>query len=154
MGKISQVAYWQTKTMCTGICFLQSYPGAEPQNQLSGRWGCVVNEGGFRWERAVPLLRTASGPQDPLPTPSSRVGGPGARRGERLAVARCAAPGRAAAPELLFAVSLTFHFWFSSLRAPGRGVLDKPCRLWALTSESILSQMGTIDWNEKLILNQ
>lgn len=33
-------------------------------------------------------------------------------------------------------------------------MLDKPCRLWALTSESILSQMGTIDWNEKLILNQ
>lgn len=104
----------------------------------------------------MPLLRTASGPQDPLLTPSSRVGGPGARRGggERLAAAPCAAPGRAAAPELLFAVSLTFHFWFFSLRAPGRGVLDKPCRLWALTSESILSQMGTIDWNEKLILNQ
>lgn len=33
-------------------------------------------------------------------------------------------------------------------------VFDKPCRLRALTSESILSQMGTMEWNEKLILNQ
>lgn len=83
----------------------------------------------------------------PPPTPSARREARARARG---------APGLRRPPreQLLFAVSLALQFPFFSLRAPCGGVLDKPCRLWALTSESILSQMGTIDWNEKLILNQ
>lgn len=67
-----------------------------------------------------------------------------------------AAPGRAAARAAFICSPFNFPFLvpFPSLRAPCGGVLDKLCPLWALTSESILSQMGTIDWNEKLILNQ
>lgn len=99
-----------------------------------------------------------SGPQTPGASPDPRFLGRRPRRtpgGESAGLLGHARPwGAQPRQQLLFAVSLTLHFWFSSLRAPCRGVLDKPCRLWALTSESILSQMGTIDWNEKLILNQ
>lgn len=98
----------------------------------------------------MPSSGRPAGPR-PSPDPQLRGERPGARGGERRL------PGRSPWPEARAAVICSLFSSPSplpSLRAPRGGVLDKPCRLWALTSESILSQMGTIDWNEKLILNQ
>lgn len=72
----------------------------------------------------------------------------------RLRGRASAAQGRAAARAAFICsfFNSPFLVLFPSSALP-RSVRE-PCRLWALNSESILSQMVTIDWNEKLILNQ
>lgn len=143
------MAYWQTKRMCVGIRFFSELPRVEPQKQM-GR--TVANEAflSFDGKRPAPLER----PPDPKPfrAPVPESEARGARHRERAGGGPWAPRRRCRARAFICSLlNSPLLVLFPSSALPWR--LDKPCRQ-ALTSESILSQMGTIDWNEKLILNQ
>lgn len=116
---------WQTKSLCRGIHFPPELP-----RRAASKVNNFLSDGNAQSFSPEPFCR------DP-------------------AVPALSAPHRSAAREPLYLQNL-------QRRASGSRVFesalsrmfDKPCRLRALTSESILSQMGTMEWNEKLILNQ